>query len=248
MEQYRRRRIDAAAAVLLLALSTACGGGGGAEPPSAGTDPDRPPAVPPTPPPGTPPTLPPGGTPPLSALIDTPDKYFVPAEVTIAVGGTVTWRGSDNRHEILFEGASPPGGDIPLLREGMEATRIFPTAGTYRFACARHGDVGVVHVVAAGGPPPDVPQPPPPSGAGATVTTPGVSFSPAMVTIAAGEAVTWQFTGTRHNVVFRGATPPGGNIPDTDAGRSVSRTFTARGTYDYDCTRHSGMSGRVNVQ
>jgi trimeric autotransporter adhesin len=82
----------------------------------------------------------------------------------------------------------------------------------------------------------------------ATVTTPGVTFSPSTVTIGAGGTVTWQFSGARHNVIFRSAAPPGGNIPDTDPGSSVSRTFTAAGTYDYDCTRHNGMSGRVVVQ
>jgi trimeric autotransporter adhesin len=82
----------------------------------------------------------------------------------------------------------------------------------------------------------------------ATVTTPGVTFNPSAVTIGVGGTVTWQFSGARHNVVFRSAAPPGGNIPDTEPGISVSRTFNTAGTYDYDCTRHNGMSGRVVVQ
>lgn len=92
---------------------------------------------------------------------------------------------------------------------------------------------------------------PPPSGApsAATVTTPGNSFSPATVTIATGGTVTWQITGsTRHNVTFSGAAPAGGNVPDTDGGGSASRTFTTAGTYNYACTRHSGMNGTVVVQ
>ncbi|HEX6036724.1 Ig-like domain-containing protein [Longimicrobium sp.] len=93
--------------------------------------------------------------------------------------------------------------------------------------------------------------PPPPPGAplAATVTTPGTSFSPATVTIAAGGTVTWQFTGSsRHNVTFSGTAPTGGNIPDTDVGGSAARTFTTAGTYSYACTRHSGMNGTVVVQ
>jgi trimeric autotransporter adhesin len=83
----------------------------------------------------------------------------------------------------------------------------------------------------------------------ATVTTPGESFSPAAVTIRTGGTVTWQFTGsTRHNVTFSGTVPTGGNIPDTDAGGSAQRTFPAAGTYNYSCTRHSGMNGSVTVQ
>ena len=93
--------------------------------------------------------------------------------------------------------------------------------------------------------------PPPPPGAPttATVTTPGETFSPANVTIATGGTVTWQFTGSsRHNVTFSGTAPTGGNIPDTDAGGSASRTFGTAGTYNYTCTRHSGMNGSVVVQ
>lgn len=93
------------------------------------------------------------------------------------------------------------------------------------------------------------PSPPPGQPATATVTTPGTSFSPANVTIAAGGVVTWQFTGSsRHNVTFSGTAPTGGNIPDTDVGGSAARTFTAAGTYSYTCTRHSGMNGTVVVQ
>lgn len=92
--------------------------------------------------------------------------------------------------------------------------------------------------------------PPPPPGAPSTamVTTPGETFSPATVTIAAGGTVTWTFTGgTRHNVTFSGTAPAGGNIPDSQ-GASVARTFTTAGTYSYSCTRHSGMNGSVVVQ
>lgn len=90
---------------------------------------------------------------------------------------------------------------------------------------------------------------PPAAPTTATVTTPGTSFSPANVTIAAGGSVTWQITGsTRHNVTFSGTAPAGGSIPDTDAGGSASRTFSAAGTYSYSCTRHSGMNGTVVVQ
>ncbi|HEX6909792.1 MAG TPA: plastocyanin/azurin family copper-binding protein [Longimicrobium sp.] len=91
--------------------------------------------------------------------------------------------------------------------------------------------------------------PPPTAPSTATVTTPGETFSPASVTIAAGGTVTWTFTGgSRHNVTFSGTAPAGGSIPDTDAGGSASRTFTAAGTYNYSCTRHSGMNGTVVVQ
>jgi plastocyanin len=79
------------------------------------------------------------------------------------------------------------------------------------------------------------------------VTTPGESFAPRVVSVAAGSTVTWQFSGSRHNVTFGSLQPAGGNIPDTDAGNSASRVFANAGTYDYQCTRHDGMTGQVVV-
>jgi plastocyanin len=79
------------------------------------------------------------------------------------------------------------------------------------------------------------------------VTTPGESFAPATATIGVGGTVTWEISGATHNVTFGAAAPAGGNIPDTRAG-TASRQFTAAGTYEYQCTRHSGMQGRVVVQ
>ena len=83
---------------------------------------------------------------------------------------------------------------------------------------------------------------------GATITTPNNSFSPGTVTIQPGQTVTWQFSGTVHNVTFAGPAPTGGNIPDQQPGNAVSRTFATAGTYGFDCTRHSGMTGQVVVQ
>jgi plastocyanin len=82
---------------------------------------------------------------------------------------------------------------------------------------------------------------------GATVTTPNSTFSPRTVTIVAGTTVTWQFSGQKHNVTFGALQPAGGNIPNTDPGNAVSRAFATPGTYDYQCTRHSGMTGQVVV-
>ena len=85
----------------------------------------------------------------------------------------------------------------------------------------------------------------PPSGI--VVTTPGETFSPRVVNVAPGSSVTWQFSGARHNVTFGSLQPAGGTIPDTEPGNSASRIFANAGTYDYQCTRHSGMTGQVIV-
>ena len=78
------------------------------------------------------------------------------------------------------------------------------------------------------------------------MTAAGKSFSPATVSIAQGASVTWQFSST-HNVTFGTAKPTGGDIPNSNSGASVTRAFPTPGTYSYDCTLHSGMSGSVIV-
>jgi plastocyanin len=245
-----RRR---ALAILATATSLyACGGGGASQlseptPPDAGT-----PAGPP--PPGSPPPTPPSGPPPAApslVTIITPDRTFSPAEVRLAAGGTVTWQAIGDRHDIRFVGATPPDGNIGELDEGTSASRGFPAPGRYDFECLRHRDRGMrgsVIVEAASSQPPANPPDSPPAGSNATVATPNATFSPANVTIPAGGSVTWQFSQARHNVTFQGTAPAGGNVPDQDPGTSASRTFALPGTYNYVCTRHAGMTGRVTVQ
>src|SRR5687768_1134962 len=87
----------------------------------------------------------------------------------------------------------------------------------------------------------------PPASSNTTVTTPNETFSPRVINIASGSSVTWQFSGARHNVTFGSLKPTGGDVPDTDAGNAATRTFATAGTYEYQCTRHSGMTGQVIV-
>ena len=221
--------------------------------PPAPTTPTAPPGptTPPAPPPPTPPTA------PLSATVTTPDRSFSPSSVTIAVGGTVTWVMTGHDHDVTFTGPQPPGGNIPETEEDESASRTFTTPGTYTYQCSEHADDGMSGTIVVvetttpppGGetPPPGGESPPPPSGSTATVSTPGSSFSPPSVTIAAGGTVSWNIAGATHNVTFGALAPPGGNIPDT-RGATVSRSFPSAGTYDYQCTRHDGMTGRVVVQ
>jgi plastocyanin len=170
--------------------------------------------------------------------------------VTVGANGTVTWQAIGDRHEIVFVGAAPSGGDIGELDEGRSASRTFPTSGSYEYECLRHRDKGMRGTIvvqgSSTGPPPATP--PPPSGSTVTVTTPSATFNPSDVAIPVGGSVTWRFSEARHNVTFQGTAPTGGNVPDQDPGTSASRTFAVAGTYNYLCTRHSGMAGRVIVQ
>jgi plastocyanin len=72
------------------------------------------------------------------------------------------------------------------------------------------------------------------------------TFDPSNVIIVPNGTVTWTFA-MLHNVTWAGAAPTGGNIPEQATG-SVQRTFPTAGVYNYNCTLHAGMSGRVTVQ
>lgn len=235
------------ALALAAALLAGCGGGGAA--PVTGTDPgggtETPPGTPGTP--GTPGNPGNPAQPGTTAVIEGIDDAFRPRDVAIATGGTVTWKMIDEEHDVTWNGAAPTLGNIGKMDEGEEVSRSFPTAGVYTFTCARHDHKHGGTVTVGGG---GTANPPvaPPTGS-ATVTTPGESFTPATVTITPNGTVTWEFTGvSRHNVTFTGTQPPGGNIPDTDVGGTAQRQFPTAGTYPYNCTRHSGMTGQVVVQ
>lgn len=96
---------------------------------------------------------------------------------------------------------------------------------------------------APGQTPPSTPAP-----SGSAVTTSGTSFTPPTVTIAPGATVVWNIAGATHNVTFGATKPTGGDIPDTPSGGTASRTFPTSGTFPYQCTRHSGMTGQIIVQ
>jgi amicyanin len=87
---------------------------------------------------------------------------------------------------------------------------------------------------------------PPPAMAATThaVDIADFAFSPAVLTIAVGDTVTW----TNRDAVVHTATGDGFDSGDLAQGASYSVTFTAPGTYDYLCTPHPTMTGRVVVE
>ena len=82
---------------------------------------------------------------------------------------------------------------------------------------------------------------------GVSVSTKNIRFSPSTASIHRGQTVTWRFndSGTPHNVIsssgsrFRSS-------PTKTSGSYMVR-FTRAGTYNYVCTIHPGMRGRVVV-
>lgn len=71
------------------------------------------------------------------------------------------------------------------------------------------------------------------------------AFSPATLTITAGDTVTW----TNGDPVVHTATSTTGawDSGDLEMGESYSLTFSEPGTYDYLCTPHPSMTGRIIV-
>jgi plastocyanin len=91
----------------------------------------------------------------------------------------------------------------------------------------------------------DVTAPPPP---GATVTaTADLSFTPASLTVNAGDVVTFAFKSVAHNVFFAAQAGTPADIGGNNANVSVPRTFATAGTYEYTCHIHPSMHGTVVV-
>jgi len=73
------------------------------------------------------------------------------------------------------------------------------------------------------------------------------SFNPGTRTVVVNTIVTWtNKDGTSHTVTSdNGSFTSSGNIAN---GGTYSYKFTVTGTYNYHCTLHSGMTGKVIVQ
>jgi plastocyanin len=72
------------------------------------------------------------------------------------------------------------------------------------------------------------------------------AFTPAEITIAPGESVTWtNDDGAPHGLEYNDGAP-GTNL--LLPGASFSRRFDQSGTYDYSCSIHPYMTGRVVVR
>jgi plastocyanin len=69
--------------------------------------------------------------------VDLPPSYrFVPADVSVPVGTTVTWTNNDNfTHSVRFL----TGDQTPLMmKPGERVTHTFAAAGTYPYDCSLH--------------------------------------------------------------------------------------------------------------
>ena len=76
--------------------------------------------------------------------------------------------------------------------------------------------------------------------------------NPAQDTVAAGQTVTWTWTGTggtSHSVLSQGSPSFPSSTIQTGSGMTYSQTFNTPGTYHYQCAVHGAqMSGTIVVQ
>ncbi|MDP1891591.1 MAG: cupredoxin domain-containing protein [Gemmatimonadaceae bacterium] len=93
---------------------------------------------------------------------------------------------------------------------------------------------------------PGTPSTPSTPGANEVLATTGNAFSPSTLTVSRGTTVTFTFQATQHNVNFASVAGAPANISNT-ANSGVQRLFATAGTFGYDCSLHSGMSGTVIV-
>ncbi len=71
---------------------------------------------------------------PASAGVAISGYAFVPTELTISKGGTVTWTNNDNpAHTVSFS-----DGDSGAIRHGATYSRTFDKPGTYEYHCSIH--------------------------------------------------------------------------------------------------------------
>ncbi|SMC62064.1 cupredoxin domain-containing protein [Kibdelosporangium aridum] len=99
---------------------------------------------------------------------------YMPADLTIAVGDTVTWTNHDSAPHNVVVTDGPEKFTSPLLQQGQTYTYTFSKAGTYSYFCSVHPDMTAKVTVTGGSTPPPTTQPPtsPPTTAPPTTAPP----------------------------------------------------------------------------
>jgi plastocyanin len=168
-----------------------------------------------------------------------------PIRIAAARGGTpeagiaVTWTASGT-------GSLSPGSGVTDANGIASAVwTLGQEAGTQTAQAAVSGAAGspLIFTATAG------------SGGGAPLTATvvlrsagGNRFDPDAVTIGAGGTVTWVWGDGLHDVTSTGSPSfQSSGAPDSPP-RQYAVTFNAAGVYNYVCTVHPGMNGRVTVQ
>ena len=150
------------------------------------------------------------------------------AQNRVLTGRAVTW-------------SAAPQGRVTLSNAtGMTTTVTGATTGSVTITAASEGKTSTAsfNVTEAGQAP-----------LTASVTLTASAFSPSNVTIKSGGTVTWSNTSNEVHDLTWDDVPPAGVQSVNPFNPSAQRAFTfgSTGAFDYHCTRHGGMNGRVTV-
>src|SRR6185369_7275849 len=156
-----------------------------------------------------------------AATVDIGDNTFTPKEISVPVGGSVTWNHKGQRkHTVTADDGSF---DSKTLEAGGTFKQQFDKPGTYAYYCEFHGGAGgggmagVIKVGDGGSaqaaqptvPPaptaPPVPTAPPappataapPAPAAVTVSMKDFEFVPQEIKVKAGTTITWKNEGSK---------------------------------------------------
>lgn len=88
------------------------------------------------------------------------------------------------------------------------------------------------------------------SGSSNSANPPGYTPDSMTLVIGANNTVTWTNNDSVHHTVTTTSAPSGGSFDsgNMNAGATCTHTFTIPGTYQYDCTYHTWMTGTIVVK
>ena len=90
-----------------------------------------------------------------------------------------------------------------------------------------------------------VQQPPATGSQGDTVTIKDFAFTPQVLTVKAGTTVTWTNEDSASHTITSAGFFDSGTIA---TGQTFSKTFDQPGTYNYACSIHPSMKGKIIVE
>lgn len=86
-------------------------------------------------------------------------------------------------------------------------------------------------------------------GDGVVIGVKGLKFDPEEVTVKVGETVRWSWDeNLAHNVEPKEAADKFGTEKKNLQKADISHAFEEPGTYEFECTLHTGMEGQVEVE
>jgi plastocyanin len=88
------------------------------------------------------------------------------------------------------------------------------------------------------------------SGSANSANPPGYTPDAITLVIGVNNTVTWTNNDSAHHTVTTTSAPAGGAFDsgNMNGGATCTHTFTVPGTYQYDCTYHSWMTGTIVVK